>query len=99
MAGINRAIKSEARRTEADADTIREIQSATNYGAILAGTVATPEFPGNEAPRVNARKNRGVGKTDLDSRKMPSPGEKQRHPSLRRRSSRVCGPWSPPEKP
>lgn len=87
-AGINRVIKWVSRRTNADADTLWVIEGAASYGAILAGTVATHGFPVTEAPRMDAKKNRGVGKTDeLDSRRMamavlPLPVEKLRRPRL-----------------
>ncbi|MCZ9880588.1 IS110 family RNA-guided transposase [Arthrobacter sp. B2a2-09] len=87
-AGINRAIKWVARRTNADADTLWAIEGAASYGAILAGTVATHGFPVAEAPRMDAKKNRGVGKTDaLDAHRMamaalPLPVEKLRRPRV-----------------
>lgn len=87
-AGINRAIKWVARRTDADVDTLWVIEGAASYGAILAGTVAAHGYPVTEAPRMDAKKNRGVGKTDaLDSHRMamavlPLPVEKLRRPRL-----------------
>lgn len=70
-AGINRAIKWVARRTSADVDTLWVIEGIASYGAILAGTVASHGFPATEAPRMDANKNRGVGKTDsLDAHRM-----------------------------
>lgn len=87
-AGINRAVTWVARRTGADADTLWVIEGAASYGAILAGTVATHGFPVAEAPRMDAKKNRGIGKTDaLDSHRMamavlPLPVEKLRRPRL-----------------
>ena len=87
-AGINRAIKWVARRTDADADTLWVIEGAASYGAILAGTVATHGFPVAEAPRMDAKKHRGVGKTDaLDAHRialavLPLPVEKLRRPRL-----------------
>ena len=87
-AGINRSIKWVARRTNADADTLWVIEGAASYGAILAGTVATHGFPVAEAPRMDAKKNRGVGKSDaLDAHRLamavlPLPVEKLRRPRL-----------------
>lgn len=87
-AGINRAIKWVARRTNADAGTLWVIEGAASYGAILAGTVATHGFPVAEALRMDAKKNRGVGKSDaLDAHRMavavlPLPVEKLRHPRM-----------------
>lgn len=87
-AGINRAIKWVARRTDADADTLWVIEGAASYGAILAGTVASHGFPVTEAPRMDAKKNRGIGKSDvLDAHRLaravlPLPVEKLRHPRM-----------------
>lgn len=87
-AGINRAIKWVARRTNADADTLWVIEGAASYGAILAGTVAAHGFPVTEAPRMDAKKNRGVGKSDaLDAHRMatavlPSLVDQLRRPRL-----------------
>ncbi|MFJ2145350.1 IS110 family transposase [Glutamicibacter sp. NPDC087831] len=69
--GINRAIKWVARRTNADADTLWVIEGAATYGAILTGIVAAHGFSIAEAPRMDAKKNRGVGRSDaLDSHRM-----------------------------
>lgn len=87
-AGINRAIKWVARRTNADADALWVIEGAASYGAVLAGTVAAQGFAVAEAPRMDAKSRRGVGKTDaLDARRMamavlPLPVEKLRRPRL-----------------
>ncbi|WP_420179916.1 IS110 family transposase [Paenarthrobacter sp. TA1.8] len=87
-AGINRAIDWVARRTGGSADTLWVIEGAASYGAILAGTVATHGFPVAEAPRMDARKRRGVGKTDaLDAHQiaastLPLPVDKLRRPRL-----------------
>jgi transposase len=86
-AGINRAIKWIARRTNADADTLWVIEAASS-GAILAGTVATHGFPVAEAPGMDAKKRRGVGKSDaLDAHRiamavLPLPVEELRRPRL-----------------
>ena len=84
-AGINRAINWVARRTDADADTLWVIEGAASYGAILAGTVATHGFPVAEAPRMDAKKRRGVGKSDaLDAHQIamadPAPAGGQAAP-------------------
>ena len=87
-AGINRAIKWVARRTNADADALWVIEGAASYGAILAGTVATHGYAVAEAPRMDARKNRGVGKSDaLDAHRiamaaLPLAVENLRRPRL-----------------
>lgn len=86
--GINRAIDWVARRTGADADTLWAIEGAATYGAILAGTVASHGYPVAEAPRLDAKKRRGVGKTDaLDAHQiaaatLPLPVEQLRRPRL-----------------
>jgi transposase len=87
LAGINRAIKWVARRTNSDADALWIIEGAASYGAILAGAVDTHGFPVTEAPRMDAKKNHGVGKTALDAHWMamavlPLPVEKLRRPRL-----------------
>ncbi|MCW2134097.1 Transposase IS116/IS110/IS902 family protein [Arthrobacter sp. VKM Ac-2550] len=87
-AGINRAIAWVARRTNADADTLWVIEGAASYGAVLAGTVAAEGCPVAEAPRMDAKKRRGVGKSDaLDAHHiaaaaLPLPQEKLRRPRL-----------------
>ena len=87
-AGMNRAISWVARRTEADADTLWVIEGAASYGAILAGTVAAHGYPVAEAPSVDAKKHRGVGKSDaLDAHQIAAaalalPVEKLRRPRL-----------------
>lgn len=71
MGGINRAIAWVARRTHADADTLWVIEGAASYGAILAGTVATHGFTVAEAPRMDTKQNRVVGKSDaLDAHRI-----------------------------
>lgn len=68
-AGINRAIDWVARHT--DADTLWVIEGAASYGAILAGTVSAHGYPVAEAPRMDAKKRRGVGKSDaLDAHQI-----------------------------
>ncbi|NLS10009.1 IS110 family transposase [Nesterenkonia sp. MY13] len=77
-----------ARRTEADADTLWVIEGAATYGAILAGTVAAHRYPVAEAPRMEAKIRRGVGKSDaLDAHQIATatlglPVEKLRRPRL-----------------
>ena len=66
-AGINRAIKWVARRTNADADTLWVIEGAASYGAVLAGTVAAHGFAVAEAPRMDAKSRRGVGEDARDA--------------------------------
>lgn len=88
-AGINRAMAWVARRTDADADTLWVIEGAASYGAVLAGTVATHGYPVAEAPRINAKTRRGVGKTDaLDAHQIAAatlglPEQKLPRPRLR----------------
>lgn len=87
-AGISRAINWVARHTGADADTLWVIEGAASYGAILAGTVAAHGFPVAEAPRMDAKKRRGVGKSDtLDAHQiaaatLPLPVGNLRRPRL-----------------
>src|SRR5699024_6447929 len=87
-AGINRALARIARRSEADADTLRVIEGAASYGAILAGTVAAHGYPVADAPRMDAKQHRGVGKSDaLDAHRiaaavLPLPTTQPRRPRL-----------------
>jgi transposase len=72
-AGINRAIAWVARRTEADLATLRVIEGAASYGAVLAGAVAAAGYQVAEATRMDALPRRGVGKSDpLDAHRTAS---------------------------
>lgn len=77
-----------ARRTDADADALWVIEGAASYGAILAGTAAASGYPVAEAPRMEAKKRHGVGKSDqLDAHHiavaaLPMPAQKLRRPRL-----------------
>lgn len=88
IAGINRAISWVARRTQADADTLWVIEGAASFGSILTGTVASHGYPVAEAPRMEAKQRRGVGKSDvLDTHRiaaaaLPLPVDKLRRPRL-----------------
>lgn len=87
-AGINRALTWVVRRTEADADALWVIEGAASFGAILTGTVAAHGYPVAEAPRMDAKQRRGVGKSDaLDAHRiaaaaLPLAVEKLRQPRL-----------------
>lgn len=87
-AGLNRAIAWVGRRTSGIADTLWVIEGAASYGAILAGAVATAGYPVAEAPRMDAKKRRGVGKSDAQdahqvaAAALPVPVEKLRRPRL-----------------
>jgi transposase len=64
------------------------IEGAGTYGAILAGTVASHNYPVAEVSRMDAKKRRGVGKADaLDAHQiaaatLPLLVEKLRRPRL-----------------
>lgn len=87
-AGINRAIAWVARRTGADLDALWVIEGAASYGALLAGAVGGEGYQVVEAPRMDARVHRGVGKSDaLDAQRMakavlPLGQEQLRRPRL-----------------
>lgn len=84
-AGISRAISWVTRHTEADADTLWVIEGAASYGAILAGIVAAHGYPVAEAPRMDARRRRGVGKSDaLDAFHIAAAARPLRVEELRR---------------
>ena len=69
-AGINRAIAWVARRTGADLAALWAIEGAASCGAILAGAVAGEGYPVVEATRMDARARYGVGKSELDARRI-----------------------------
>lgn len=70
-AGLNRALAWVARRTAASQDCLWVIEGAASYGAILTGAVVTAGYQVVEAPRMDAKKNRGIGKSDhLDSQRI-----------------------------
>lgn len=87
-AGINRALAWVARRTDADADTLWVIEGAASYGAILTGTLVSHGYPVTEAPRMDAKQRRGIGKSDvIDANRiaaavLPLPVDKLRRPRL-----------------
>lgn len=64
-AGLRRAIAWVARRTDGDLNTLWVIEGIGTYGARLARAAAEAGYPVAEAARMNARANRGVGKSDL----------------------------------
>lgn len=70
-AGLQRAIAWVARRTGADLDALWVIEGVGTYGARLARAAADAGYAVVEAARMNARANRGVGKSDpLDARRI-----------------------------
>src|SRR5699024_10076287 len=72
----------------AHADTRWGIEGTGSYGAILTGMVASHGYPVAEAPRMDAKQHRGVGKSDtLDAHRiataaLPLPVDKLRRPRL-----------------
>lgn len=70
-AGLSRAVSWVGRRTGGDLDTLWVIEGTGTYGARLARTAADTGHTVVEAPRMNARANRGIGKSDpLDARRI-----------------------------
>jgi len=70
-AGIARAVAWAARRTSGDLEALWVIEGVGSYGARLAAAVESNGYQVVEAPRMNARGNRGVGKSDpLDARRI-----------------------------
>lgn len=63
-AGVARAIAWAGQRTGGDADTLWVIEGVASYAARLAHTVTDAGCLVVEAPRMNARGCRGVGKSD-----------------------------------
>ena len=70
-AGMQRAVSRVARRTGGDLDALWVIEGVGTYGAGLARAAAEAGYQVAEAGRMNARANRGIGKSDpLDSRRI-----------------------------
>lgn len=70
-AGLTRAITWAARRTGGDLAALWVIEGAGTYGARLARAASDAGYTAVEAARMNARANRGVGKSDpLDARRI-----------------------------
>jgi transposase len=70
-AGLARAIAWAGRRTGGDLAALWVIEGAGTYGARLARAAVDAGYTTVEAARMNARANRGVGKSDpLDARRI-----------------------------
>lgn len=70
-AGLGRAVAWVARRTGADLATLWVVEGIGTYGARVARAAADAGYAVVEAPRMNARANRGIGKSDpLDARRI-----------------------------
>ncbi|QAY63510.1 IS110 family transposase [Xylanimonas allomyrinae] len=70
-AGLKRAIAWAARRTVGDLDALWVIEGIGTYGALLCRAVLESGYDAVEAPRMAARSNRGLGKSDeLDARRI-----------------------------
>src|SRR5699024_10709252 len=63
-AGLARTIAWVGRRTGEDLASLWVIEGVASYGAGLAATVARAGYEVVEAARMNARGNRGLGKSD-----------------------------------
>ena len=71
VAGLQRAVSWVARRTGGDLDVLWVIEGVGTYGARLARVANDTGYAVAEAGRMNARANRGVGKSDpLDARRI-----------------------------
>lgn len=85
-AGMARAIAWAARRTGGDLAALWVVECVATYGAQLAGAIAESGYQVVEAPQMNARAHRGVGKSDpLDARRiadtaLPLDEDQLRHP-------------------
>jgi len=70
-AGLARAVTWAGQRTGGDLDALWVIEGTGTYGARLARAAADAGYLVVEAPRMNARANRGIGKSDpLDARRI-----------------------------
>lgn len=85
-AGMDRAIQWAGRRTGGDLSTLWVVECAGSYGARFNSLVTQAGYQAVEAARMDARGNRGVGKSDpLDARRiaasvLPLPLERLRKP-------------------
>lgn len=70
-AGLSRAVSWAGRRTGGDAGVLWVIEGTGTYGARLTRAASDAGYAVVEAPRMNARANRGIGKSDpLDARRI-----------------------------
>lgn len=70
-AGMHRAIVWAGRRTGGDAEALWVIEGVATYGARLTVLVTDSGYQVAEAPRMSARANRGLGKSDpLDAKRI-----------------------------
>lgn len=70
-AGMKRALAWVARRTEGDLDSLWAIEGVATYGARIARVAAQSGYGVVEAPRMDARAQRGTGKSDpIDARRI-----------------------------
>ncbi|BDT92476.1 hypothetical protein IFM12275_24520 [Nocardia sputorum] len=85
-AGMARAIAWAARRTGGNLAALWAVEGVATYGAQLAAAIAESGYQVVEAPQMNARVHRGVGKSDpLDARRiaeaaLPLEETQLRHP-------------------
>lgn len=69
--GLTRAVSWAGRRTGGDLQALWVIEGTGTYGARLARAAADAGYAVVEGPRMNARANRGIGKSDpLDARRI-----------------------------
>ncbi|MBF6209239.1 transposase, partial [Streptomyces gardneri] len=84
--GMARAIAWAARRTGGNLAALWVVEGVATYGAQLAGAITESGYQVVEAPQMNARAHRGVGKSDpLDARRiaeaaLPLEETQLRHP-------------------
>lgn len=70
-AGMARAVAWVARRTDGDLTTLWVVECVGTYGARLASLLTQTGYRTVEAARMDARANRGIGKSDpLDARRI-----------------------------
>lgn len=70
-AGLSRAVSWAGRRTGGDVTVLWVIEGTGTYGARLRAVAADTGYTVVEAPRINARANRTIGKSDpLDARRI-----------------------------
>ena len=83
-AGLLRAVAWAGRRTGGDLTALWVVEGTGTYGARLARTAADAGYTVVEAPQMNARANRGIGKSDpLDARRIAAAALPLDHSHLR----------------
>lgn len=83
-AGLSRAVSWVGRRTGGDLGVLWVVEGTGTYGARLSRAASDAGYTVVEGPRMNARANRGIGKSDpLDARRIAAAALPLRETQLR----------------